>query len=1028
MITECDVCYDAVMDTQSERADGSGVPTAWYAEPNPPKASPKKGSSNGEKHSGGSKRFGVGKAFTAVSKLSKGTTKFARRGLHATSKIVSIASSRAHGAGVAGFSDEEDAEDEWERDALVMELFKSMALQGGDGTSNALVCLVAKGQLVTDWLDPASGERLVGVKWFRVVPPGLRSDAGSSSGNCSSSDQRREESFEPLSSGDCSSATCQPCLDDVGCRLSAQCFDVRNPAVCRFAELSSPVAPSSRLVAVGELANQTGSNGGARDNADDGLTDIASQVAELRVACVWATASAEATTTSSLSDGVERLDANSDVVVVPPGEPLPPTTSSPLASAAAAAAAHSSGTNSAESPSGSSDARGGAPTFVEEVGPVHAVELTLTPSHLRLGARESDTPRGIRVALASSSSSSSLQASSSSPAQPPPHSSGAAAAGNVSLQVAQPKKEANRGDSLLPGYDDDDDGDDRGDSNGQNSDGGSSTNSSSRSSSGTFPSLPPLLDIQLPINAPCRVDVCFRGPAAMGSVADGLKWFGDEGGELWAYARLSSDAQVALSSLSQSTAATIPGSGSVPHQSNQFATSASAVGAGAAPGGAGSDLWSMMGDSGKHEPSKLPSNSSSSSSGKNGGGASPTVDSERRLESLTLQLTLASPEQRDLFATAARIFASKARVQVARSSNNLESEAWAGGWVVPWKASLNGQNRGNGSDNGGSGSSVVERSPQEVADALKVELAETQAELQRVRAAHASAVASVESANTSTTSAEQAAAKLTQQLHKLEQKREAEATAAALRDEDAAKRAVALEASAKEAKEACVAAEARAAGAEEKYRSRAEAAEQAAKAAVEERAAAVATADKTQADLSHWRRKAESLAKECSANMRFQSLAHKAQADLQDQVARNQALEEQNEIVRQEAAAYKQALEHALSVTELPPPPSSSSAAERATHFASSAYSVAISIAPSNIAKLAERTLFTEALSLGRGSSETRASAASSRQRGNSSPPRPALAEALSDRPSPPGKRNAPKQDKSAVSGGRSDPCADAAP
>jgi len=1002
------------MDKPRERGDAGGVPAAWHAEPNPPKTSPKKGSNgNGDKNSGGSNRFGVGKAFTAVSKLRKGTSKFARRGLHATSKMVSIASTRAHGGGVAGSSDEEDAEDEWERDALVMELFKSMALQGGDGTSNALVCLVAKGQLVTDWRDPASGDRLVGVKWFRVVPPGLRGDAANSS--TTSSDQRREESFEPLTSGDCSSATCQPCLDDVGCRLSAQCFDVRNPAVCRFAELASPVAPSTRLVAAAELATQT-LNGDALSNLNEGFNDIACQVAELRVACVWATAGTEATTASSPSANVDPLDAASDVIVVPPGEPSAPSTSSPLASAAAVAAVAPDSGSSSE-PSGGSAIR--APTLVEEVGPRHAVEMTLTPSHLRLGARESDTPRGIQVALAST-----LRVSGSSQAQPapllPPHSA-APNTGNGSVHVAKSKKEISRGDSLLPGYDDDDD------SNDQNNGG---EKSSTKSSETTAPSLPPLLDIHLPANAPCRIDVCFRGPVGLSSVADGLKWFGDEGGELWAYVRLSTDAEFALG---QSANAATLNSGSVPHQAAQNAAAAPV----AAAAGAGSDLWSMMGDSGKNEPSKLPAHNSS---GKQGGGASTPIEPERRLECLTLQLTLASPEQRDLFATVARLFASRARSEAARSSNNfnsagsrVETEALAGGWVVPWKASMHGHNN-SGGGGGGSGSGndscsdVIVPTPQEVADALKIELAESQAEVQRLRSAHASAITSVETANASTMSAEQAAGKLRQQLQKLEQKREAEATAAALRDEQAAKQAVALEASAQEAKKACVAAEARAAGAEGKHRSRAEAAERAAQTAEQERANAVATADKIQADLSHWRRKAESLAKECSANLRFQSLAQKAQADLQDQIARNDALEEQNEIVKQEAAAYKQALEHALSVTELPPPPSSSSsAAERATHFASSAYSVATSIAPSNIAKLAERTLFTETLSLGRGSSESRTQAQSSRQRGNSSPPRPALAEALSDQPSPPNKRNASKKEKSKESSSTSsDPSADA--
>jgi len=77
---------------------------------------------------GGARFGGMGKALGAVSKLGKGTSKLARRGLSAAKASVTL-----HGKGHHGgdSSDDDEGDDTELRDVRVMELFRSLSLQGG---------------------------------------------------------------------------------------------------------------------------------------------------------------------------------------------------------------------------------------------------------------------------------------------------------------------------------------------------------------------------------------------------------------------------------------------------------------------------------------------------------------------------------------------------------------------------------------------------------------------------------------------------------------------------------------------------------------------------------------------------------------------------------------------------------------------------------------------------------------------------------------------------------------------------------
>ena len=65
----------------------------------------------------------------------------------------------------------------------------------------------------------------------------------------------------------------------------------------------------------------------------------------------------------------------------------------------------------------------------------------------------------------------------------------------------------------------------------------------------------------------------------------------------------------------------------------------------------------------------------------------------------------------------------------------------------------------------------------------------------------------------------------------------------------------------------------------------------------------------------HWKRKAESLRKECERGARAEERCQQQAKQLQDAAGQNEELKAAIEIARQEGAAYKQALEHALTVS-----------------------------------------------------------------------------------------------------------------
>jgi hypothetical protein len=295
---------------------------------------------------------GMGKAIGAVGKIGKGTmagtsklVSTAQRGLKAVSNATHAATHAAHDG-----SDEE-VDDEL-RNMKLNELFRSLHLQGGNPHSQ-LVIATAKGKLVSDWRDEITHEKLVNVNWFRL--------GGAGSG--------QSESFIPL--GACGS-TYQPSVDDIGAKISAQVFDLRNPAACRFTEIG-PLLPDGKLVA-----------------AVDGILQeklYKVPVCELKVAPKWAPRKKMG---ANEVHGNKKADDNSDE------EPMGKLRS------------NSSGEHHEANDSMSED-RGGLnsnETTTTTSSPdlevklmSHEVEIVLTPWGMTLSACESDTPRGLHFLL-----------------------------------------------------------------------------------------------------------------------------------------------------------------------------------------------------------------------------------------------------------------------------------------------------------------------------------------------------------------------------------------------------------------------------------------------------------------------------------------------------------------------------------------------------------------------------------------------------------------------------------------------------
>ena len=228
---------------------------------------------------------------------------------------------------------------------------------------------------------------------------------------------------------------------------------------------------------------------------------------------------------------------------------------------------------------------------VAETGPLHAVDLELSPSSLKLVACESDTPRGLNIAVGSSKSS-----------------------------------------GLL---------------------------------------------LELSPQDPCRVDwvLCAN------SVASRVAWFGDAGGELWAYSDLSraaTDAVAEGAAEAAAEAAAAEAAAKAKAETAPAATASTAHDAAGATGQVASAAGSRGGDaSGRTMPTRLPS------------------QQKHRLKSVRLCFTLADPQQRDIFALVGRAFAvGTVRSPAVEKNIDAPSDPSEGGidegggvemWNLPWK-------------------------------------------------------------------------------------------------------------------------------------------------------------------------------------------------------------------------------------------------------------------------------------------------------------------------------------------------------
>lgn len=796
------------------------------------------------------------------------------------------------------------------------------------------VCLVAKGALAGEWTDDGTpgGERLAGVNWFRVA-----GSDGSGPG----------ETFVPLE-GVSGRSTYQPCADDLGCRLSAQAFDVRAPEVCRFVEIG-PVAPDASLVASVEGAFAGGG--------------LQLPVVELRVATIWRTdittttaaaahspaaagddvsvASVARTTASAApavasrgpglgsgvgsdvgsgvgsgvganlakgSSGGGRKGAEADLWAtlgaagekadgVATGAPQPHAATDTASAAASGAAVTATATTApvvvvAMAAAVATTAR----STREEVGPAHEVSLEVAAGGIAVAACQSDTPRGLTVAYRTARGTS---GGSSAPADQRPAAAAAA-----------------YGAALLEGYDSD---------------------AAGESVAAPPQPQPPLpeegsrLRVVLFPEQPCRVDVVLPRAVLAGSSGGGgggslpgsddrphshtshpqeqqlhergLGWFGDQGGELWGYldlARRAADDAVAH-----------------------------AAGHGAR-GHAGSSSRPQIPSQSPGAPPHASSSSTGSGGGSGGGGGAAAaaavgvVDSVTVLESVTLRLTVADPAARDALAVVARAFCAGPVSSLGGQPGQPVLE-----WGVPWRVTEGGNGDGGSGGGNGGGGGVSQPKPEmdEAArlrverDAARAQLGRSEDEGARLRALVASGAAALEAARSETALAgkltKQATHDLKQELHRAEA------------------RAASLAAGAADLEARLAVAEAAARGAEEGRKQAAEqaaaevAALVAASAAAEARAAAseesLSGREVREARLSgevgHWKRMSESLRKECEAGRKHAALHAAASADLKAALAKNEALEELAEAARQEADAFKHALEHALTVTELPKPP-----------------------------------------------------------------------------------------------------------
>ena len=744
----------------------------------------------------------------------------------------------------------EDFVDDEEQDERVMELFRSLQLQGGTPHSS-LIIAVAKGSLVESQSD--GGEHLVGVNWFRI---------------------RQAEEFEPLVN--VRGSTYQASADDIGARVAAQCYDVRNPAVCRFTEVG-PLLPDGKLVSAAEAAFYE-----KRLMLPQVLLRVASVNLE-----------------SAMSAGVDGFDGSGAL-----GDPF------------AAVQLPDNGFANTESDtdeSGGGDAGflslpharaddGGVDASAAAIArlPVHEVSLELTPGALTIMACESDTPRGLVFSLAALRSPGSAQ--------------------------------------------------------------GSASISADQSSSAP-------LSVVLHPAEPTRVDIVISGAR---TICDCLDWMGDTGGELWGYMalkRTAAEATVVETAAVQGVdpwvqqpqtsvfdefpdhhapSSTFAGGGSVAHTFDPFDGVDSTASSKASNGihGAKSaaftatqvqsatgpvnlrqssirpptppdfDQQGSMGGNPFAQEDLLGLNEPSSGGDGEASVGSKELDSSQpsfvpppalplsasatqSMPSMVLHLEVSDPHTRDLLAVVARAFVPPA---AGTGDRPLSDESSRDTWDVPWRGlQLSGELdqtaalrlevdelkaelalRSDEALNANEMASAA-RAKIDISDA---ENAKITIRLRRSEAALTEAVANVKLE-------EERGSKLQKSLEKKVDSSEAEAQAAVTRAEaaDAATAAVRVE-----LRDTITDLERRCGEAEGSLKSE------------------KAETERLRAEQGHWKRKAESLRKECERGARAEERVQQLTKQLKDAARESEKLSGAIEIAQQEGAAYKQALEHALTV------------------------------------------------------------------------------------------------------------------
>ena len=150
--------------------------------------------------------LGASRLVGGLSKLKKGA-----------SALTAVAGRRpSNDAAAAVEVDDED------RDEKVMELFRSLELQGGN--HSLVLVAVAKGRLVSDWTDAKGRPLDVNVAWYRSGDFGLQQIEGATG------------------------PAFQPSPDDFGLHLVAQVMDAKNQSIMSFSTESEDINASAKLM------------------------------------------------------------------------------------------------------------------------------------------------------------------------------------------------------------------------------------------------------------------------------------------------------------------------------------------------------------------------------------------------------------------------------------------------------------------------------------------------------------------------------------------------------------------------------------------------------------------------------------------------------------------------------------------------------------------------------------------------------------------------------------------------------------